>query len=292
MDLNPDEAIAAGWLKEKALATRVLQRVLLYSLEQADAVVVLDRFMRDRILAKGIDEHRIKTIPPWAHDDTIHFDFRGREVFRTQHELTGKFVVMYSGNHSPCHPLDTVLEAARRLRDRDEFVFCFVGGGSEQAKVRKFAESHHLGNVKCLPYEPLADLSRSLSAADLHVVVMGNEFVGVVHPCKIYNIMAIGSATLYVGPENSHVTDIAGDDPHFYCGRHGDVDACIAGLSKALAAANTTNNAAVTAKLSEFSKGKLLPEMVELIESLSNPTATVAPRAVESPTEPRVITNR
>ena len=292
MDLNPDEAIAAGWLKEKALLTRLLQQVLLYSLEQADAVVVLDRFMRDRILVKGIAERRLKTIPPWSHDDSIHFDYEGREAFRAEHEMTGKFVVMYSGNHSPCHPLDTLLEAARRLKERDEFVFCFVGGGSEQAKVRKFAASHQLGNVKCLPYQPLADLSKSLSAADLHVVVMGNEFVGIVHPCKIYNIMAIGSATLYIGPQNSHVTDIAADDANFYCARQGDVDACIAALSKARVAANTTNNAAITAKLPEFSKGELLPKMVALIESLNIPTANVASQAVESPTEPRVIANR
>src|SRR5215468_47600 len=199
MDLNPDEAIAAGWLKEKALVTRLFERVLLYSLKQAEAVMVLDRFMRDRILAKGIDERRIWTIPPWAHDDAIHFDQRGRETFRAQHELAGKFVVMYSGNHSPCHPLDTVLEAARRLKDREEFVFCFVGGGSEQAKVRMFAAQHNLDKVKCLPYQPLDQLSNSLSAADLHVVVLGNEFVGIVHPCKIYNILAVGAATLYVG---------------------------------------------------------------------------------------------
>ena len=64
-------------------------------------------------------------------------------------------------------------------------------------------------NVKCLPYQPLSELSSSLSAADLHVVVMGDEFVGIVHPCKVYNILAVGAPVLYIGPEPSHVTDIA-----------------------------------------------------------------------------------
>ncbi len=44
---------------------------------------------------------------------------------------------MYSGNHSPCHPLDTLLDAAHALKDRSEVVFCFIGGGSEQVKVRE-----------------------------------------------------------------------------------------------------------------------------------------------------------
>ena len=90
-----------------------------------------------------------------------------------QNGLTGKYVVMYSGNHSPCHPLDTLLEAARRLTRREDIAFCFVGGGSEFQKVRRFTAQHGLDSIVLLPYQPLEKLSASLSAADLHIVVMG-----------------------------------------------------------------------------------------------------------------------
>lgn len=43
---------------------------------------------------------------------------------------------MYAGNHSPCHPLDTVVAAAERLRDDPRFIFCFVGGGSEYWRMK------------------------------------------------------------------------------------------------------------------------------------------------------------
>ena len=101
-----------------------------------------------------------------------------------------------------------------------EIVFCFVGGGSEQAKVRESRLSRR--NVKCLPYQPLNELSSSLSAADLHVVVMGDKFVGIVHPCKVYNIMSVGAPVLYIGPEPSHVTDIASQQGKFFLTRHGE----------------------------------------------------------------------
>jgi colanic acid biosynthesis glycosyl transferase WcaI len=52
-------------------------------------------------------------------------------------------------------------------------------------------------------------LSGSLSAADLHVVVMGDPFVGLVHPCKIYNILSVGAPVLYIGPRLSHISEIA-----------------------------------------------------------------------------------
>jgi hypothetical protein len=202
MDLNPDEAIAAGWIKQDSATSRILQRMLNYSLKVASRTVVLDRFMKERVLAKGADETRVAIVPPWSHDDEVVYSATGREAFRRQHGLVDRFVVMYSGNHSPCHPLDTLLNAARVLPG---ISFCFVGGGSEQAKVREAG----LSNVKCLPYQPLNELSNSLSAADLHVVVMGDEFVGIVHPCKVYNILSVGAPVLYVGPEPSHITDIA-----------------------------------------------------------------------------------
>src|SRR6185437_8393669 len=102
--------------------------------------------------------------------------------------------------------------------------FCFVGGGSEHDKVKTYAEANKLGNILCLPYQPLDQLASSLSAADLHAVVMGDAFTGIVHPCKIYNILEIGSPVLYVGPAISHVVDVIAklDDQDLICDvRHG-----------------------------------------------------------------------
>ena len=114
--------------------------MLNYGLHRATTIVTLDRFMAKRIEDKGVAAEQIVTIPPWSHDQVVRYDADGRERFRKEHGLDGKYVVMYSGNHSPCHPLTTLLEAARELRDRDDIAFCFVGGGSELETVRKARE--------------------------------------------------------------------------------------------------------------------------------------------------------
>lgn len=261
MDLNPDEAIAAGWLDERSRTTRLLKKMLNYSFQHATRTIVLDRFMKERVVAKGIDPARIEVVPPWSHDDHVGYSDAGREAFRQQYGLSGKFVVMYSGNHSPCHPLDTLLETALRLSRGSDILFCFIGGGSEQAKVREFASHHGLNNVKCLPYQPLSELSASLSAADLHLVVMGDEFVGIVHPCKVYNIMSVGAPVLYIGPAPSHVTDIAASQQdRFFLTRHGDVEGVMAAIVQAmkLMPRHRAGDA--------FSKERLLSRFVSVIE--------------------------
>ena len=186
--------------------------------------------MRDRIIAKGIAPEKIAVLPPWSQDHDVRFEAAGREQFRQQHGLTGKYVVMYSGNHSPVHPLDTLMQAAER--SDASIMFCFVGGGSEFKRVQRWAEEwekaesgKQKAEILCLPYQPLAQLSASLSAADAQVVVMGDAFVGLVHPCKIYNMLAVGAPVIYIGPQPSHVTEIL-DGPgagHPWCSvRHGE----------------------------------------------------------------------
>ena len=257
MDLNPDEALAAGWLAEGSVAARCFQWMLRYSLKHASRTIVLDRFMRDRVLAKGSDARRVAIIPPWSHDDAVEFSIEGREAFRREHGLSDRFVVMYAGNHSPCHPLDTLLDAALKLKACEDIAFCFVGGGSEQAKVRDFAVRHALSNVKCLPYRPLDQLAGSLSAADLHVVVMGDEFVGIVHPCKIYNIMAVGAPALYIGPQPSHVTDIASHN--IFLTHHGDVS----GVAESILLAREQRGRVKGTGI--FRKERILPQLVNAI---------------------------
>ena len=270
MDLNPDEAIAAGWLQANSVSSKILARWLNYSLRHSEKVIVLDRFMKQRIMEKGITEDKLAVIAPWSHSDSVTYRPEGRIDFRAEHDLTEKYVVMYSGNHSPCHPLDTLLEAACRLSDQTNIAFCFVGGGSEQSKVKAFASQHRLKNIVCLPYQPLNKLANSLSAADLHVVVMGDSFTGIVHPCKVYNILAIGAPVLYIGPPDSHVVDLLSQlEPNaLMCNaRHGDVDAIAKHIFNESRLSLGRRSPSASSVSSAFSKETLLPQLVELMRS-------------------------
>ena len=201
------------------------------------------------------------------------------------HGLTEKFVVMYSGNHSACHPLDTLLTAVLRLRGDGNIVFCFIGGGSEFQKVKDFARDNSLSNILCLPYQPRTQLSASLSAADLHVVVMGDRFKGLVHPCKIYNIIAIGAPFLYIGPEESHISDLLKrhtNGINARSARHGEVEEVVAHIQAAAAAGpfRTKDAEQVT---SHFSYHTLLPRMISTLEDVAeNAAALPVPTAAQS----------
>ncbi|MCX6851356.1 MAG: glycosyltransferase family 4 protein [Verrucomicrobia bacterium] len=269
MDLNPDEAVAAGWLKAGGIVERTLTVIQNWSFRRASRIIALDRFMAERLMAKGVSAEVIHTDAPWSHDQAVQYDVAAREAFRAEHGLMGKFVVMYSGNHSPCHPLDAVLAAAQEMQGEGRLHFLFVGGGSEFKKVQAFAKARALKNITCLPYQPMEKLSGSLSAADLHLVVMGDPFVGIVHPCKIYNILTLGIPFLFIGPDQSHGADLArrlNQPTRGRVARNGDVPAIVQQIRDAMSLGTQPVNEKAKALGAEFSHSVLCPRLVRVIE--------------------------
>lgn len=277
MDLNPDQMVAMGKAKPGSLPVRMFDWMNRRILRRASAVVALDRYMAGRLEAKAPVGERMHVLPPWPHDAHTEPVAHEANPFRREHGLDGKFVVMYSGNISPSHPLDTVLGAAKRLRDDPRIAFVFIGGGLGMKRVAEAIEREGLTNAKTLPYQPLDRIRYSLSAADVHLVAMGNEMVGIVHPCKGYGAMAVARPLLLLGPKQSHVGELIARFDIGWQVDHGDVDGAaalirrIAGLDRAeLVAMGERARAAVETGLS----GTLMcGRFCDIVE------AAIAPRA-------------
>ena len=220
MDLNPDQAVATGSVRADSLTVWAFNWLNRLVLKRANNVIVLDRFMRDRVIAKlPVVASRLQVLPPWPLEEVETPLPHAVNVFRRQHALENKFVIMYSGNHSPANPLTTLIAAAERLQDDAELVFVFVGGGLGKRAV----EASNSRNILSLPYQPMEHLRDSLSAADVHVVSIGNEVVGMVHPCKVYGAMAVARPILMFGPRENHVADILREEGIGWHLAHGDV---------------------------------------------------------------------
>jgi len=237
MDLNPDQLIAMGKIKETSFTARMIEAVNRFILRSSSLIVALDRFMADRLNRRGNYAGKMLVMPPWPHEDHMTELTTPENDFRREHDLSGTFILMYSGNHSPANPLKTVLEAAVRLKDEPRLRFLFVGGGLGKKEVEQYKRDHQLDNVISLPYQPLERLGQSLGCADVHIVSLGDNMVGIIHPCKIYGAMAVGRPILFLGPQPSHVSDILEENPIGWRVVHGDVDGMVAAIHSAMATA-------------------------------------------------------
>jgi len=207
MDLHPDASIALGRMsiKNPVVARLAWLSDLVY--RQADKVVVLGPYMADRIARKNVRRDRLSVIPVWSRRDEIYPLPRDGHELRASLGLADKFVVMYSGNLGLAHSFAEIIEAARRLKNRDDLVFLFVGGGPRLAEVKAAKEAEGLDNVRLMDYFPREQLHASLSVADVHLITMRSEMTGVVVPGKLYGAMASGRPTVFVGPNHCESAD-------------------------------------------------------------------------------------
>jgi glycosyltransferase involved in cell wall biosynthesis len=209
MDINPDAAFQVGYLNRKSPLGRALNFVFEATVKNASEVIVLDRWMKHRVIEHGAPKERVIIVPPWSvfKENEAGVEEAIRE-FKREHKLENKFIVLYSGNHSVVHPLDTLLDAAKELRSREDIVFLFIGAGLRTKDVAAFKEKNQLSNIVQLPLQPREKVRASFGSADLHCVVMGPGMSGLVHTSKIYSVLASGKPFVFVGPHQSHVSDL------------------------------------------------------------------------------------
>lgn len=223
MDLNPDQLVAMNVVGPKSFAVRLFNAFNLAILHRASDIVVLDRFMAERVLRKAAVAHKLQVLPPWPQEGLLESVPHAANPFRQQHVPAGKFVLMYSGNHTPANPLSTLLQAAERLKGHPRLQVLCVGGGQGKKEVEACIAAGN-SHVVSLPYQPLHQIKYSLSAADVHVVAMGDNMVGIVHPCKVYGAMAVARPMFLLGPVQCHISDLIHQHRLGWHVQHGDVD--------------------------------------------------------------------
>jgi colanic acid biosynthesis glycosyl transferase WcaI len=233
MDLNPDQLVVTRAIAGNSLPARTLDALNRFTARRADAVIALDDYMKQRLASKYPIQNKVSVIPPWSHGSATTTDPAALADFRARHGLDDCFVVMYSGNHALQHPLDTALAATHLLRDEPNLKFVFVGGGIGKAAVERRI-SCGARNIVTLPYQPLEMITATLAAADLHLVSMGDEMVGIVHPCKIYGVMAVGRPVLYFGHRESPIYAIVHDAQCGWRVAHGDVESACRFIREAI----------------------------------------------------------
>lgn len=270
MDVNPDQMVTSGRARASSPLVRIFDWMNRLTLSAAGSVIALDRFMRDRLLAKARIDEKLAVIPPWSHD-TVQDDVpHEANPFRTAHGLQNSFVVMYSGNHGYSTPLDTLLAAAEQLEHERRLKFVFIGGGVVKVAIDEMVRRTAPPNIISLPYQPLADIRYSLSSADVHVVSLANEGVGIVHPCKVYGALAMGRPVIALAPRGSYVGDILTAHRAGWLVEHGDVAALVNLLRELVAMPRARlveyGAEARSAALGEFRRETLLNRVCDIVQ--------------------------
>lgn len=215
-DLYPDVAVSLSVVPETHRLVRLWRWLNQLIWRNAHHIIVLSSTMKDRVLEHCRDvSDRISVIHNWADPSWIIPCAKQENWFVQTHQLDQAFTVLYSGNLGRCHDVETILEAAKILKD-DPVQFVFIGGGAQRAGFIQNVEAHQLSNCRFLPYQNRQTLPYSLTAGDLTLVSLRHGMEGLIAPSKVYSGLAAGCPLAIICEADSYLTELVAQAQ---CGR-------------------------------------------------------------------------
>jgi glycosyltransferase involved in cell wall biosynthesis len=211
-DITPDGFIKFGHLKESGLIVRLWRRMNRLVWENAEVVFTLSDQLACT-LEYRFDVHKtsagqVIVVPNWADVNWIRPMAKDKNEFAIKNNQVEKLTVMYSGNLGQAHDIETILEAAKKLKVNNSVHFMIIGEGAKKKLVEKIKSENGLNNLTLLPLQPEHLLPALLSTGDLAVISLDKGSEGIMVPSKTYYAMAAGAALIGLCDNNSEVARI------------------------------------------------------------------------------------
>lgn len=230
-DLWPESILVVGAIKNQHVI-RVLEYLEMFAYRKADRIVPVTEAFRRYMIDKGVDEEKIVVIKNGVDLD-FYRDGSGDVELRRQLGIEGKFVASYFGTHGMAHHLETVLEAAERLRDRDDIVFLLVGDGAERDRLARIRDQKKLDNVIMLGQQPKDRMPVLWAVSDASLVLLKkSDLFKSVIPSKIFESMAMRKPLIMgVEGESLELVESAGSGLAMQPENSGDLVRCVLKLA-------------------------------------------------------------
>lgn len=272
-DLWPELPAHVRMIKEGSLLYRTIDFINRLSFKYASSIVVLSKGMKKRVLDKAPEmDGSVHVIHNWVDADRVYPVAKANNQLLKELGLQEKKVVMYSGNLGRYQPLEVMIDAAGKLKERKDIMFVFAGGGGKKQKIQEMAASLALDNVKFIPFQPLDRLAESLSMADVSLIGIYPKNEGVIMPSKLYGLLAIGKPIICVSDPKSEVVEILNQ---VMAGVHSSIDDPKELAQKIVLLLDDRDKAQEMGKngrkyfLKHFERKKITKQWKEILETIS-----------------------
>ena len=152
------DAIAMPEINYGQLQRPLLRKLVLYTLQRADEVIVMSKYLLDNLKKAGLKRDRTEIIPFGI--DTDIFSFNGKQM---NHPIR----FLHIANLHPVKDQETLLRAFKLISEQVPAQLTIIGEGVLEHHVKSLAASLGLNNVFFLDPMPYDQLPKYYEKADL-----------------------------------------------------------------------------------------------------------------------------
>ena len=209
-DLWPESIKAVGALNHSGVLA-VLEKMELGLYRSAALIVAVTGSFKKNLISRGVSEDKIEVVTNGV--DMERFKPLAKDpALLERYVLREKFVVGYVGTHGMAHGLETILDAAEKVRDcglGDRVQFILLGDGAAKKGLIRKATEKKLKNVIFIDTVSKDQVARYWSLLDVSIIhLKKNELFTSVIPSKLFECMGMGLPVLHgVAGESAEIVE-------------------------------------------------------------------------------------
>jgi len=199
-DLWPETLIKLGKISKYHPLCIILHIIEKYLYKHADRVITLLNGSAEYIAEHGADKNRIICLPNAVPEALIQ-----KNIPATKNE---KFTFTYAGSHGLANSLETIIEAAKILKERNQhqnITINFIGDGENKQQLISLSQQYKLDFINFL--EPLTkhEIFEKLTEADAYIIIFRDSplYQWGISPNKLYDYMALAKPVI-LGVNTQH----------------------------------------------------------------------------------------
>ncbi len=205
-DILPEAAVQTGLITNR-LAIKVFERLEKFAYASATKISVITPSFAKNLVGKDVSIGKMECISNWVDVGLVRPLPKEDNAFRHAHGLSGKFVVLYSGNIARTQGVRTIVRTALQLQDNSDIQFVIVGEKSQLSELDALCQELGVQNVSLLPFVSDEQFPEMLAAADVSLIMQKQNMVGFNMPSKTQKIMASGRPVIASVPASGSAAE-------------------------------------------------------------------------------------
>jgi glycosyltransferase involved in cell wall biosynthesis len=188
LDLWPESVSAASNISTNT-ANKFLTGMVRYIYKNVDKVLISSQGFRKSVMDKKVPENKIHYIPNWA--ENVFEEAKNINFEKYANVMPNGFIVMFTGNIGEAQDCESILMAAKGLKNRQNAAqIVMVGDGRKRNWLQEQAEKSSLDNIHFIGRYSLEEMPNIIAHADvLFVSLKDKPIFSLTVPAKIQSYL-------------------------------------------------------------------------------------------------------